>query len=504
MQGKVYLVGGGPGDYQLMTLKGLACIRQADVLIYDRLVNPYYLKEVKLTCETIYVGKDATHHTLPQDKINELLVTKAQAGKIVTRLKGGDPYVFGRGGEEAEFLYDHHVPFEVVPGITSAIGGLCYGGIPITHRDYASSFHVVTGHLQDDSLDQLDWRGLARLSGTLVFLMGVKNLAKISAALIREGMPKDTPVGLISQATTPTQQVLTSTLAAVKELALKEAVKPPTLIVIGNVVLLQNKLNFFEQKPLYGKNIVVTRASSQNKKMIEKIMDLGGNPIEIPTIKIEKIPNNLELQQEIKELNKYQYLILTSTNAVKIFFEALAKTGLDSRALAHLKIATIGSKTAQVLSEKGIKADLIPTDYTLEALVALIKPFIKPSDRVLIPKADKTRTVLVETLPGNIKEVVIYRTIVDDRQKALLLQLLNEDRIDYLTFSSASAVQNFMKILGQEQVAKLNETKIISIGSMTTQAVLTAHLKVYQEAETATIDAMIEAIEKDQIGDKRC
>jgi len=501
MKGKVYLVGGGPGDYQLITLKGLVCIRQADVLIYDRLVNPYFLKEVKLTCETIYVGKDATYHTLPQAKINQLLVEKARAGKIVTRLKGGDPYVFGRGGEEAEYLYDHHVPFEVVPGITSAIGGLCYGGIPITHRDYASSFQVITGHLQDHQLDQLDWSGLARHSGTLVFLMGVKNLAQISASLIREGMSQDTPVALISRATTPTQQVLTSTLVAVQELALKEAVKPPTLIVVGKVVQLRNKLNFVERKPLYGKNIVITRSSSQNRNMVEKIMDLGGNPIEIPTIKIEKIPHNTELEHEIKMLKKYQYLILTSTNGVTIFFEALTKMGLDSRALAHLKIATIGSKTAQVLSEKGIKADLVPTDHTLEALVQLLKPFIKPSDRILIPKAKKTRTVLVENLPGTVKEVAIYETLVNHRLKALLLQLLDENMVDYLTFSSASSVQNFMKMLGQEQVAKLRDTKIISIGPMTTQAILAAHLKLYKEAEIATIDAIIKAIEKDQIGD---
>ena len=262
MKGKVYLVGAGPGDYKLLTLKGLECIKKADVIVYDRLANKNYLKEAKENCEFIYVGKASSNHTLPQDDINRVIADKAKEGKIVTRLKGGDPYVFGRGGEEGELLKEEGIEFEVVPGITSAIGGLCYAGIPITHRDYASSFHVITGHLRDDDKEnpEINWNALANTNGTLVFLMGVANLQKISSNLIKEGKSKDTPVALISWATRSNQRVITSTLENVYETAVRENVKPPTLIAVGDVVELRDKLNFFESKPLFGKNVLVTRS----------------------------------------------------------------------------------------------------------------------------------------------------------------------------------------------------------------------------------------------------
>ncbi|MFR4766967.1 MAG: uroporphyrinogen-III C-methyltransferase [Paraclostridium sordellii] len=275
MKGKVYLVGAGPGDYKLMTLKGMECIKKSDVIVYDRLANEKYLKEAKDNCEFIYVGKASSNHALPQDQINEVITKKALEGKIVTRLKGGDPYVFGRGGEEAEFLLDNGIEFEVVPGITSAIGGLCYAGIPITHRDYSSSFHVITGHLKDDENDELNWNALANNEGTLVFLMGIANLKKISNNLIREGKSKETPVALISWATRYNQSVVTGSLENIYDIAIKEGVKPPTLIVVGDVVKLREKLNFFENKPLFGKNILVTRARTQSSTLVEKIMDLG-------------------------------------------------------------------------------------------------------------------------------------------------------------------------------------------------------------------------------------
>ena len=300
MKGKVYLVGAGPGDYKLLTLKGLECIRKADVIVYDRLANINYLKEAKKGCEFINVGKASSHHLLPQDQINRLIADKALEGKIVTRLKGGDPYVFGRGGEEGELLKAEGIEFEVVPGVTSAIGGLCYAGIPITHRDHASSFHVITGHLRKDGKEnpEINWNALANMKGTLVFLMGVSNLKNISENLIKEGMSKDTPVAFVSWATRYNQRVVTATLEDAYEVAIREEVKPPTLIVVGTVVNLRDTLNFFEKKPLFGKSIMVTRSRSQNSKLVERIMDLGGNPIEIPTIKIEKVQDNKELENE--------------------------------------------------------------------------------------------------------------------------------------------------------------------------------------------------------------
>ncbi|MGL5507814.1 MAG: uroporphyrinogen-III C-methyltransferase, partial [Paraclostridium sp.] len=391
MKGKVYLVGAGPGDYKLMTLKGMECIKEADVIVYDRLANDKYLKEAKKGCEFIYVGKASSNHALPQDQINEVITQKAKDGKIVTRLKGGDPYVFGRGGEEAEFLLENGVEFEVVPGITSAIGGLCYAGIPITHRDYASSFHVITGHLKDDEKDDLNWNALANNEGTLVFLMGIANLKKISDNLIKEGKSKDTPVALVSWATRYNQKVVTATLQDVHEVAIRENVKPPTLIAVGDVVKLREKLNFFENKPLFGKNILVTRSRTQSSNLVAKIMNLGGNPIEIPTIRIEEIINNIELEEEIKNLSSYNYLILTSQNGVNIFFDKLNEMNLDVRVLANIKICAVGPTTAKELKNRGIIADIVPEKFVAEAMFEELKSKISNLDNILIPRGSSSR-----------------------------------------------------------------------------------------------------------------
>ncbi|MDU4934380.1 MAG: uroporphyrinogen-III C-methyltransferase, partial [Peptostreptococcaceae bacterium] len=384
MKGKVYLVGAGPGDYKLLTLKGLECIKEADVIVYDRLANSNYLKEAKPNCEFIYVGKASSNHTLPQEDINRVIADKAKEGKIVTRLKGGDPYVFGRGGEEGQLLKEEGIDFEVIPGITSAIGGLCYAGIPITHRDHASSFHVVTGHLRDDDKEnpEINWNALANIRGTLVFLMGVANLKKISENLIKEGKSKDTPVALISWATRYNQRVITSTLENVYETAVRENVKPPTLIAVGSVVELRDTLNFFEKKPLFGKNIMVTRSRTQSSSIVEKIMDLGGNPIEIPTIKIEKIENNTELENEINNIKDYTYLVLTSKNAVEIFFDKLEEMNLDTRALSNLKVCAIGSATAKEIKSRGIIADIVPKAFVAESLFDELKDKLTKEDNI--------------------------------------------------------------------------------------------------------------------------
>ena len=402
MRGKVYLVGAGPGDYKLLTLKGLECIKKADIIVYDRLANKDYLKEAKEGCEFIYVGKSSNNHTLSQEDINRVIVDKAKEGKIVTRLKGGDPYVFGRGGEEGEILREEGIEFEVVPGITSAIGGLCYAGIPITHRDYASSFHVITGHLREDDKEnpEVNWNALANVNGTLVFLMGVANLKKISLNLIKQGKSKDTPVALISWATRYNQSVITSTLENIYEVALKENVKPPTLIVIGDVVGLRERLNFFENKPLFGKNIIVTRSRTQSSSLVSKICDLGGNPIEIPTIRVNKIENNIELENQIKNIKDYTYLVLTSKNAVEIFFDKLYEMNLDSRALANLKICAIGSATAKEIKNRGISPDIVPKKFVAEYLFGELKDVLKTTDKVLIPRGKNARDFLVDKIRG--------------------------------------------------------------------------------------------------------
>ncbi len=549
MKGKVYLVGAGPGDYKLLTLKGLECIKKADVIVYDRLANKNYLKEAKENCEFIYVGKASSNHTLPQDDINRVIADKAKEGKIVTRLKGGDPYVFGRGGEEGELLReegiefevvpgitsaigglcyagipithrDHAssffgrggeegellreegIEFEVVPGITSAIGGLCYAGIPITHRDHASSFHVITGHLREDDKEnpEINWNALANTNGTLVFLMGVANLQKISSNLIKEGKSKDTPVALISWATRYNQRVITSTLENVYETAIKEGVKPPTLIAVGDVVGLRDKLNFFETKPLFGKNVIVTRSRTQSSSLVSKISDLGGNPIEVPTIKIDKIENNIALENEIKNIKDYTYLILTSKNAVDIFFDKLDEMNLDGRALSNLKVCAIGSATAKEIKNRGIKADIVPEKFVAEYLFEELKDVLKATDKVLIPRAKNARDFLVNKISEicGVKEVHTYETVLDDSKKEEVLEVLNSEEANYITFASSSTVTNFVEIIGQENIDKLNKLKVISIGPITTQTAKDLNISIYKEADIATIDGMIDCIMNDK------
>lgn len=498
MEGKVYLVGAGPGDYKLLTLKGLECIKEADVIIYDRLANINYLKEAKPNCEFIYVGKESSNHALPQDDINRVIAKKAKEGKVVTRLKGGDPYVFGRGGEEAEVLFDEGIKFEVVPGITSAIGGLCYAGIPITHRDHASSFHVITGHLRNDDKEneELNWNALANNRGTLVFLMGVANLKKISENLIKEGKDKDTPVALISWATRYNQRVITSTLENVYEDSIREKVKPPTLIVIGNVVGLRGKLNFFESKPLFGQTIMVTRTRNQSSSLLEKIMDLGGNPIELPTIKIEKVENNIELENEIKNIKDYTYLVLTSKNGVDILFDKLNEMNLDARSLANLKICAIGLATERAIRDRGIIADIVPEKFVAESLYEELKPILNKGDKVLIPRAKNARDYLVDKIEEicEVKEVHTYETVIDNGMKDKILEILNQEKIDYITFASSSAVRNFTEIIGRDNIYRLDDIKVISIGPITSDTAKELGIDIYKEAKTSTIDGMIDMI----------
>ena len=498
MKGKVYLVGAGPGDYKLLTLKGLECIKEADVIVYDRLANLNYLKEAKPNCEFIYVGKASSNHTLPQEDINRVIANKAKEGKIVTRLKGGDPYVFGRGGEEGQLLKEEGIDFEVIPGVTSAIGGLCYAGIPITHRDHASSFHVVTGHLRDDDKEnpEINWNALANIRGTLVFLMGVANLKKISENLIKEGKSKDTPVDLISWATRYNQRVITSTLEDVYETAVRENVKPPTLIAVGSVVGLRDTLNFFEKKPLFGKNIMVTRSRTQSSSIVEKIMDLGGNPIEIPTIKIEKIENNTELENEISNIKDYTYLVLTSKNAVEIFFDKLEEMNLDTRALANLKVCAIGSATAKEIKSRGIIADIVPKAFVAESLFDELKDKLTKEDNILIPRAKNARDYLVDKLSEicTVKEVHTYESVIDTSKKGEILDILEKEELDFITFASSSTVRNFVEIIGQDNLDKINSSKVISIGPITSATAEELNINVYKEAEKATIDKIVEAI----------
>ena len=499
MKGKVYLVGAGPGDYGLLTLKGLECIRKAEVIVYDRLINIDYLKEASTQCELIDVGKSAAHHTLPQEQINQLLAQKAKEGKFVTRLKGGDPYVFGRGGEEGGYLYEHHIPFEVVPGVTSAIAGLCYAGIPITHRDYASSFHVVTGHLRENG-ESIQWQALAQMGGTIVFLMGVSHLNEICIHLRAEGMKEDTLVAVINWGTTTRQKVVVGNLATIEEVAGKAMITSPSLIVVGEVVSLREKLNFFEKKPLFGKTIVTTRARSGGGDLANKLSTLGAKVIEFPTIRIVPTPMK-DLEERLKGIRGYNYLIFTSQNTVGLFFEKLFDMGMDVRMLLGIQIVAIGQATARALKQYGIRADLIPEHYVAESIGELLVPKLKGGERILFPKGAKSRNLLEGMLNqvAQVETVTLYENHMESIEKEPLMAAINAQQVDYITFTSSSTVNHFLSLVGREHLSKINEAKLIAIGDTTAETMMENGLKVYGKPEQFTIDAMITYILKDSV-----
>lgn len=495
MKGIVYLVGAGPGDPGLITLKGIQCIKTADVIVYDRLASPVLLEERKNNCKLIYVGKSPKHHTKTQSEINEILFQEAKAGNRVVRLKGGDPYVFGRGGEEGEYLYNRNIPFEVVPGITSAIGGLAYGGIPITHRGLARSFHVITGHLKDE-YEEINWEALAALDGTIVFLMGVSNLEKISRNLIKNGKDENTPVAIINWATTPRQKIVKGTLSNIYEKALKENIKPPSLIVIGDVVDLRDSLSFYEKKPLFGRNIVITRGTTQQGDIINKLIELGANAISIPTIEIKEIKSNIRLDKAIIDIDKYNYIIFTSINGANIFFKRLFELGYDARKIADIKVGAVGSSTAKAIGEYGINVDFIPKEYRGEGLVNELKSKLSKEDKVLIPRAKNGRPYIVEELSKicMVEEIKTYETVKSTEDNEYIIENLKELDSYYILFSSPTTFINFKKIAGKDSEDILNKGKIISIGPVTSKTIKGQGYSIYKQAKKYTFDGILEIL----------
>lgn len=501
MKGKVYLIGCGPGDYKLITLKGKEIINNADVIVYDRLISTKLLEDAKENCEFIYVGKESKNHTKTQDQINEIIYQHAINGKIVARLKGGDPYVFGRGGEEGQYLIQRGIEIEVIPGITSAIGGLAYAGIPITHRDFASSFHVITGHLKDEG-EELKWEVLAKLNGTLVFLMGMSELKNITSNLMENGMDVNTPVGIVHWAATEKQQVVTGDLMSICNIVKQNGIKNPSIIVIGHVVNLRNELNFHENKPLFGKSILVTRARQQASILSDSIYNLGGNPIEFPTIKIEDISTEEYICQEIKNISKFTYLIFTSQNGVEIFMKRLFSLGMDSRQLKDIKIVAIGKVTAKALKKFYLRADIIPLEYVAEGIYKELKNLIKKEDKILIPRAEEARDYLVDELSKicQVTELKIYRTVLGEGtgKHEDIEDLLVKGKIDYITFTSSSTVKNLCSILGEKKEL-LNGTKLISIGPITSKTIESLGFEVYNEAKVYDIEGLVNVLIEDKV-----
>jgi uroporphyrinogen III methyltransferase/synthase len=501
MKPKVYLVGAGPGDPELITVKGLECIKKADVLIYDFLASPFLLKHASTQTEIIYVGKKGGDHTLSQDRINALIVEKAKSGSTVTRLKGGDPFIFGRGGEEAEVLIQAGIPFEIVPGVTSAIAAPAYAGIPLTHRKFTSTVAFVTGH-EDPAKEasSIDWASLAKGIGTLVFLMGVKNLPHIADRLLSHGMDPETPVALVRWGTTARQFTVTGTLDTIAERVKATGLKPPAIIVVGHVVTLRETMKWFENRPLMGRRIVVTRAREQASDLVKRLSDLGAECIECPTIETVPPDDAKPLDTAIDDLSSYEWLIFTSVNGVNFFFNRLFEKNKDVRALNHVHTAVIGPATAKRLFDFGLKSDIVPESYRAESVVKAFAQEDIAGKKILLPRAKEARPVLpieLTRMGAVVDEVTAYCTKAVKDDADVILKRLKEHTIDMITFTSSSTVKNFRALLPSEGLDSLIQgVTIAAIGPITADTARNFGFDVHIVAESYTIAGLCEAIQQ--------
>lgn len=498
---KVYLLGAGPGDPGLLTLKARDVLARADVVVYDALANDSLLGHARPDAEIIYVGKVAGNHALPQREINALLVAKAREGKVVARLKGGDPYIFGRGGEEAEELLAAGIPFEEVPGISSTIAAPAYAGIPLTHRDFASSVTIITGHENPDKPGSVhNWQALAHSASTLVFVMGMKNLPDIARNLLAAGLAPDTPAALVHRGTTARHRSLVSTLAQLPEAAMKAGFTNPSVIVVGRVANLRDKLNWYEQKPLLGRSIVVTRAREQASGLAQSLTELGAEVIQCPTIEIRPLPDYAELDAAIARLADYGWIVFTSVNGVRHFWQRLAALGRDSRALGACRVAAIGPATADALRQRGICPDFIPERYVAESVVEGLKAREGGKlvgMRMLLPRAARAREVLPEELgkAGALLDVVsAYETVPAAARKEDVLARLAEGRLDCVTFGSSSTVENFLELIPAAALKAHPETLLAAIGPVTAATLRKNGLEAHIQPEEYTIPALVDAI----------
>ena len=498
--GKAFLVGAGPGDPGLITIKGQECIANADVIIYDWLASDQLLESAKSNAELIYVGKMGGKHAMEQIDINALIVKKALQGKTVTRLKGGDPFVFGRGGEEAEELANAGVEFDIVPGITSAVAVPAYAGIPITHRKVASSFGVITGH--EDPTKGIDssinWAGLANSPDTLVFLMGVGNLRQIANRLIDNGRPASTPVALVRSGTGPEQQTLTGTLETIVTQAEEQKFKPPAVIVVGEVVRLRDKLRWFDNRPLFGKKVLVTRSRHQASALSSLLMEKGAEVLEMPTIHIERMPNYDELDKAISNFSNYDWVILTSANGVKMLFERLDALGKDSREFKGLKLCAIGPATAKALQNKGLNPDYVPPKYTAADIVAGFENQNLAEQKFLLPRAEIASEELVEgllKLGANVHQIATYKTSLASKVNKKIMKNFEAGEVDIVTFTSSSTAKGFVSVMG-DNWKMIDKAIVASIGPVTSATAKELGIEVDLEATEHTIPGLVNAIVK--------
>jgi uroporphyrinogen III methyltransferase/synthase len=497
VDGRVFLVGAGPGDLKLLTLRGLECLEQADVVVYDRLASAELIERAKPSAERVYVGKGPGRHTMTQDEINRLLVERASSGRVVVRLKGGDPYVFGRGGEEGLALAAAGVPFEVVPGVTSAIAGPSFAGIPITHRGIATSFTVATGHEDPTKAESgIRWRELALGADTLVFLMGVEYLDHIVARLREAGRPTDEPAAAIRWATTPEQEVVTGTLGDIAQRVRSAGLRPPAVLVVGRVVALRPQLDWRARLPLAGLRVLVTRARQQASQLSARLVDLGASPIEYPTIEIRPADDPRALDEALARLARFGWVIFTSTNGVESFFARLAANGRDARALGACRVAAIGPSTAAALRAHGIRADWIPDRFLTDGILEGFRQFELRDVDVLLARADIAPPALADGLRAQgtrVTEVTAYRTVPADASRDRLLDALERRAVDVVTLTSSSTVRNLVDGLGG-RLDLLEGVTIACIGPITAATAAKLGLTVDVQAEEHTIDGLVAAL----------
>jgi uroporphyrinogen III methyltransferase/synthase len=498
-RGFVSLVGAGPGDAELITVGGVARLAQAEVVIYDRLANPTLLRHAADGAELIYAGKEPDRHALSQEDINALLVAKAREGKRVVRLKGGDPFVFGRGGEEAEALVAAGVPFDVLPGVTSAVAAPAYAGIPVTHRGLASSFAVVTGH-EDPEKDEsaVDWAKVAPGADTLVLLMGVGRLDEIARRVIDAGRDAETPVAVVEWGTLPRQRCVTATLATVAEAVRDAGIGAPAVTVIGEVVSLRDDLRWYDNRALTGTRVLVTRTRQQASELSRLLAAAGAEPIELPTLQIVRRVDAQALAAAIDALRTgaYQWSIFTSVNGVDEFMSHLQDAGLDARAFGRSRLAAIGAGTAGALERHGLRADVVPERYVAEGLLDAFEGRVVRGQRVLLPRAEDARPQLIDGLvarDARVDELTLYSAEVPRDPQDTGLQQLRAGDVDVVTFASSSAVRNLVRMLGGD-VSPLRAARIAVIGPITARAVRDAGLDAAVIAEQHTVEGLVEAL----------
>jgi len=499
-KGKVYLVGAGPGRADLITVRGAEVLKKADCIIYDKLANPALLRFARAGAEIIHVPKRTGGASVTQEEINKLLLEKASAGRTVVRLKGGDPCIFGRVAEELAVLIEAGIDFEIVPGVTAGIAVSAYAGIMLTDRDYSSQVVFVTGREAEGKQDSnIDWNLLAKFSGTIVFYMGVGNLGFIAKRLMENGMAADTPAAVIADATFPTQRVVKAALDNISEKCKQRAIEPPAIIIIGTAAARNEKLSWFMNKPLFGKNLVITRDDVGNADFAAKVIERGGNPLEFATIKIKPLTKTNEFLRSLATITEYDWIIFTSGNGVTIFFETLQDLGKDARVFGSAKIAAIGGKTAAKLSEFGIKADFVPAVFTSKELGRQLVAHTNLKDKkVLLLRSKIASNELVELLTGAgavVRDVAVYTAGHEKNKSGWLIEEIGKGRIDWLTFASPSSVNGFFEQIPCDLVNSGN-VKVASIGPVTSERLKTLGVRIDVTATDHTLDGLLDAIEQ--------